>query len=59
MIFFKPKKTEKEDKEQNLQVNVDLEIITKMNRRLKISIYCNNYKRKLEKHYLVMNLLVL
>ena len=31
MIFFKPQEPKKEDQGENLQVNVDLGIITKMN----------------------------
>ena len=38
MIFFKSNKPEKDQKEENLKINVDLEIITKMNQEFALSL---------------------
>ncbi len=42
MIFFKSNKPEKDQKEQNLKINVDLEIITKMNQEFALSLDLND-----------------
>ena len=42
MIFFKPQEPKKEDQGENLQVNVDLGIITKMNQELAVSLDLND-----------------
>ena len=42
MIFFKSNKPEKDQKEENLKINVDLEIITKMNQEFALSLDLND-----------------
>ena len=42
MIFFKPQEPKKEDQGENLQVNVDLGIITKMNQEFAVSLDLND-----------------
>jgi len=42
MIFFKPQKPEKDEKKENLQVNVDLGLITKMNQEFAVSLDLND-----------------
>jgi sigma-B regulation protein RsbU (phosphoserine phosphatase) len=42
MIFFKPNKPEKDQKEENLKISVDLEIITKMNQEFALSLDLND-----------------
>ena len=42
MIFFKSNKPEKDQKEQNLKIYVDLEIITKMNQEFALSLDLND-----------------
>ena len=41
-MFFKSKKPEKEEADKNLQVNVDLEIVTKMNQEFAVSLDLND-----------------
>ena len=42
MIFFKSNKPEKDQKEENLKISVDLEIITKMNQEFALSLDLND-----------------
>jgi len=42
MIFFKPQKSKKDEKKENLQVNVDLGLITKMNQEFAVSLDLND-----------------
>ena len=42
MIFFKSNNAEKDQKEENLKINVDLEIITKMNQEFALSLDLND-----------------
>ena len=41
-MFFKSKKPEKNETDKNLQVNVDLEIVTKMNQEFAVSLDLND-----------------
>ena len=41
-MFFKSKKPEKDEADKNLQVNVDLEIVTKMNQEFAVSLDLND-----------------
>ena len=41
-MFFKSKKQEKDETDKNLQVNVDLEIVTKMNQEFAVSLDLND-----------------
>ena len=41
-MFFKSKKQEKNETDKNLQVNVDLEIVTKMNQEFAVSLDLND-----------------
>ena len=41
-MFFKSKKQVKEDSDKSLQVNVDLEIVTKMNQEFAVSLDLND-----------------
>jgi len=41
MIFFKPNKPQKDPKEEDLKINIDLEIITKMNQEFALSLDLN------------------
>ena len=42
MIFFKPQESKKDEKKENLQVNVDLGLITKMNQEFAVSLDLND-----------------
>ena len=42
MIFFKPQEPKKDEKKENLQVNVDLGLITKMNQEFAVSLDLND-----------------
>ena len=42
MIFFKPQKSKRDEKKENLQVNVDLGLITKMNQEFAVSLDLND-----------------
>ena len=42
MIFFKPQDPKKDEKKENLQVNVDLGLITKMNQEFAVSLDLND-----------------
>ena len=42
MFLFKTKKTENDKKDEGLKVNVDLEIITKMNQEFALSLDLND-----------------
>ena len=42
MIFFKPQEPKKDEKKENLQVNVDLGLITKMNQEFAVSFDLND-----------------
>ena len=41
-MFFKSKKQAKEETDKNLQVNVDLEIVTKMNQEFAVCLELND-----------------
>ena len=41
-MFFKSKKQAKDETDKNLQVNVDLEIVTKMNQEFAVSLDLND-----------------
>ena len=41
-MFFKSKKPAKDETDKNLQVNVDLEIVTKMNQEFAVSLDLND-----------------
>tara|TARA_B100002052_G_scaffold45978_1_gene38779 strand:- start:284 stop:544 length:261 start_codon:yes stop_codon:yes gene_type:complete len=41
-MFFKSKKQTKDETDKNLQVNVDLEIVTKMNQEFAVSLDLND-----------------
>ena len=50
-MFFKSKKQAKDETDKNLQVNVDLEIVTKMNQEFAVSLPVQARERRSSCHW--------